>query len=765
MKTGAGNADSPEDWGRRTVLAASAALVAPALPAWAAAPGAAGIGSWAASRDGLPHYRYTGPLPAAAKTRGGEDAEEAPDPAFLIGNHRITVFTHVSGIMQIMTGDRVWARVNAADTINYGVNAARLRVDGVSHELIGLGSLAANPATARHFGCGFARHAYRPTRDVSVRRVVSVAPSTTVGGGVPAFVVSITLDNRSGTARDFDYTETIRNHYVTAGQQRLPLAERMARYPSTTSYGARVALARTRFEALQFTPPAAPADAVMHDVRPAGVFMAAEPAAGVSADMSGSTEAELAARFTGRIPARGSVTVHLVIGLTQGSLDDAAKVASELFTGGDTTRLDEGLFAAAWRRHLPEYARESDPVFRTEMTWHAHALEAMATHSAYFDETFVPQGVVYAYEDGENISNRDNLQALLPLCYTNPALARSALRHVFRQTTTTGEIKRGTGGIGYVSPSIYKESDEQLYVFMALAEYLRITGDHAILDDLLPAYPPDGTARFSVLALLQKHFVYLRDEVGLGPHGLVRILNSDWSDSFFHKYSPNILLHTAESHLNSAMALAVMPGLIAALKAARRTDIDDFVAALEAYHAALTTAYFKDLGTRDFSARAYLNEGKPSYGLDVVCLEPQGFLLQVPGLPAARKQAIYERVRAATLDPIGFRIREKPIFGGKGEAEDGGIWFALEHQMVRGVATFDKAEARRLLHRMSFANFARAYPDYWMGRWTHFDCVQSTLSEREGLLNYWRGTFRQQSIGYCSHAHSWPLYNYHRIME
>ena len=85
--------------------------------------------------------------------------------------------------------------------------------------------------------------------------------------------------------------------------------------------------------------------------------------------------------------------------------------------------------------------------------------------------------------------------------------------------------------------------------------------------------------------------------------------------------------------------------------------------------------------------------------------------------------------------------------------------------MVRGVATFDKAEARRLLHLMSFANFARVYPDYWMGRWTHFDCVQSTLSEREGLLNYWRGSFRQQSIGYCSHVHSWPLYNYHRIIE
>jgi cellobiose phosphorylase len=174
-----------------------------------------------------------------------------------------------------------------------------------------------------------------------------------------------------------------------------------------------------------------------------------------------------------------------------------------------------------------------------------------------------------------------------------------------------------------------------------------------------------------------------------------------------------------------------------------------------------------DLGDRNYSARAYLNQGRPQYGTDIVCLEPQGFLLQFPDLPVERKRAIYSVVKAKTFAPekIGFRIREAPIFGPNAEGEDGAFWFALEGQMVLGVSTFDKAEAERLLETMSFHNFAKAYPDYTLGRWTNSDSMQSSLHPREGLLNYWKPTLEESGIGYCSHPHSWPLYNYHRIRD
>ena len=39
--------------------------------------------------------------------------------------------------------------------------------------------------------------------------------------------------------------------------------------------------------------------------------------------------------------------------------------------------------------------------------------------------------------------------------------------------------------------------------------------------------------------------------------------------------------------------------------------------------------------------------------------------------------------------------------------------------------------------------------------------MQSNLSAREGLLNYWVPEIYQVAcVGFCAHAHAWPLYNY-----
>lgn len=727
------------------------------------------IGRWSTNSLGLPEYEYSGELPAKALDRAGRDAELYPDPAFLIGNHRLTLFTHVSGVLQVITGERAWARVNAAGTINYGANRASLSVAGSEYDLVGLNSLAADSRrTRRVFGCGSAYYCYTLTPALKVHRSISVEPSMEVGAGTPAFVVSIRLENEGPSALPFHYREALSNNYVPIGMQKTPVSERIARYDSHVICHPekRLALSMTTLRAVQFVADESVDEASKHDRKPAHVFLYAEasgyePNGGVAA----STDAELVADCKGVLEPHIPLTFRLIFGLTDGDAVQAQQHAVSLLARAKTSVLEQGLFASAWRKQLPVFAHETDESLRREMVWNAHALEAMATHSAYFGETFIPQGTIYAYEDGENISNRDNLQGLLPLCFTHPKLARSCLKFVFEQTLTTGEIKRGTAGFAYPSyspPDVFKESDEQLYLFFALGEYLRLTGDYTLLDETVTFYPRRSGFQTTVLKMVERHFVYLRDEVGLGPNGLIRIINSDWSDSFFHQYSPDITAETAESHLNSAMALAVLPKLIAALRATGRSDVAALLNAMESYRAKLQDAYMHDLGQRDFSARAYLNDGKPSYGLDTVCLEPQGWLLQIPGLSTERKRAIFDRVAHATLTPekVGFRIREKPIFSDVGEGEDGGIWFSIEHQMLQGVLRLDRSEGRRILRKMSFRNFAERYPGYTLGRWTNTDCMQSTLSDREGLQNYWLPTLKESGLGYCSHAHAWPLYNF-----
>lgn len=779
---------------RRTFLQQSAwaglaAACAPLPTALAAGTGGAGrtagtdaaaLGHWIDGDAGLPAYAYHGALPASARNLKGKDAMLPDDPLFILGNHRITVFAHVSGIVQLMTGERAWARANAApDRINYGANAATLRTgaghgnaapgrDDRHYELAGMASLAADPQRCeRRFGTGFAQYRFQLEDNLECSRVLSVRPSGKPGEGDAALLVSITLHNRSATALPYIHEESYANNYTLAGEQKRVPDQRRATYTAQlrklndVTVLADYTVRLNRFLIAPHRDQASPID-----IAPASVFLhMPRPPAGVQVGVGSSDQATLRARFSGTLAPGASVTLEYVVGFAGDAATLTARLRKLLAAKSAAAGMT-GRFGAEWARQLPRFDDEQDAALRSEMRWNAYVLEAMATYSAYFGETYVPQGMVYTYQDGDNIANRDNFQAVLPLCQSNPALAKSALRYALKHTTEQGEIKRGTSGYGYSEPSIYKESDEQLYAMMAVGEYLRVTRDYALLDERIAYFPCELRREATVATLLQRHFIYLRDVVGVGEHGLIRLLNSDWSDSFLHKYSPNVTEWCAESVLNSAMALAVLPRLLSGLDAARRPALRPYSAALREYHAGLLSAFLRDFGTRSYAARAYLNDGNPSYGLDIVCLEPQGFVLQIPELPAARRQQIYNAVKAAVFAPekVGFRIREKPL-GGSGEGEDGAIWPALQGQLVAAMAAFDPAEARRILAASSFRNFADRYPDFWTGRWTHSDSYGSTLSEREGLFQWWEGEPKRTFQGYCSHAHAWPLYCYYLVRE
>ena len=754
---------------RRDFLKASAVL-----PLWASirpatAATSSVLGRWEDESDGLPAFRYLGALPFRALDKTGQDSLLPDDPMFILGNYRLTVFAHVSGVLEIMTGERAWARVNASkDRINYATHSATIALqrggDTRSTALIGVDTLAGDPTRCeRTFGVGYARYSYALGDGVTCTRLVSVRPSPAVHRGDPSVVVTVTLHNGGSAPLSYDYREQLGNEYVTADSQRTAADQRSGRYDATVSIdkSSKLALSANRFHAQKLTIEENASVAARNDVAPMHLFLATgtTPRGVTRFDVSPSGATQLGARAVGTLAPGASVSVDIVIGLTNGGMSAARVQAGSILAAAHHDQA--GLYRAEWRRHLPDLSAERNALLRREMLWNAYCIEAMATYNSYFDETFIPQGQVYNYQDGENISNRDHAQALLPLIYTNPPLARSALRYLLKHTTTVGAVGRGTSGVGYTTPDILKESDEQLYVFMAIGDYLRVTRDYSLLDDVITYFPHESGRSATVLELLKRHFVYLRDEVGLGEHGLIRILNSDWSDSFFKTVPINAVLHSAESHMNSAMALAVIPTLSAALKKAGHAQAAPLIAALDAYASTLSAAFLRDLGERDFAARAYLGEDKGDFGLDTVCIEAQGFLLQMAELPASRKARMYGRIKAALLEPVGLRVHQRPIFGGKGEGEDGAIWAALEHQVVKGVIGFDKAEGERLLELMSFATRARVYPDYWLGQWTRFDGMQSSLSDREGLFNYWfPDIFKVAFVGFCSHAHTWPLYNY-----
>ena len=735
------------------------------------------IGEWSFSSKELPVYEYKAALPFTAVDKDGKDALQPEDPYFLIGNYRMTLFTHASGIYQLLTAERAWARLNAsAERPNYGWNEASLAIKNnkaVSKVILtGVKSIAAKQSLVKkEFGVGFARYSYTLPNNLQCTRIISTKPSPQINTGNPAFVVTVVLKNKGTTAQNLSYSERMLVNYVLNStqyteEQNRPLAHEVA---VSVNEQNEIGIADISATANKFLVLPKKEERFVYDIAPPSVFMYAKSSVGKFSSQIRSQKDTLAAQMDFSIKPGETKSFNIVIGIADGkTFNDIQKQTDDLFTGADLTNSAEGLFAAQWKKRLPDFSNESNVVLKREMLWNAHMIEASAKYSAYYKETFIPQGSVYSYFYGDNISNRDHLQAALAACYTNPELAKSAIKYVIKHSEQDGEIKRGNySGFGYTPPSIYKESDPQLYFFNTISEYLRITKDYGFLNEAVAYYPAEEGKTDPVITMLKKYFVYLRDEVGTGPNGLVKILNSDWSDSFFHEYSPNKYAGSAESHLNTAMVLAIFPPFIDVLKESKNSEATPLIAALEEYQAAIDKAFMKDLGDRKFAPRAYLNR-KLKFGTDVVCIEPQGYVLQIPALPAERKKEMYDYIKSKIITPekIGARTREKPLWGGHPGGEDGGIWFSLEYPLLLGVATFGKEEARTLLLKFSFDNYAKQYPNYWVGQWTAADEVNSTLY-REGLYEYWVGVpnLKEAFQGYCSHPHTWPLYCYYKLKE
>lgn len=733
------------------------------------------IGEWTSTVQGLPAYRYLGDLPFQALDNEGNESNLPADPYFLLGNYRLGLFTHVSGIFQFMTAQRVWARINFSERQpNYGSNEAYVILThgkkSQQTDLVGVNSIASDSRRVKRlFGVGFARYDYELGEGVSCTRLLSVRPSENINEGTPSFLISVTLRNRGQKTLTMKYTESMPVNYVSMNMQLHSPCGRPIRYPVKFEVDqdehnavARIGACANRFLVL----PETEYQRYIYDINPPSVFMYVKGEEDIDSSVRGYGDNELKSVSHLSLAPGESKTLQIVIGLFDekeyGSV--GCQVENFLQDADDTNRA--GAFAALWRKRLPDLTQEKDEVLRRELLWNAHAVEASAKYSEYYHETFIPQGSVYSYHFGDNIANRDHLQAALGAIYYNPSLAKSCIRYVMKHSERDGEIKRGNSGFGYTVPGIYKESDEQLYMLNTVAEYLRITNDYAFLEEEVEIYPAECGVKEKVFSLLQKYFVYLRDEIRTGPTGLIRLLNSDWADSFLHRYSPNRYEWSAESHLNSAMALAVFPKFIDCLRKSSREDALAFVLALEEYRLRLEVAYMNDLGDRLFSARAYL-ASKLHFGTDNVCIEPQSYLLQIPSLSEERKQALYSYIKQRILEPekIGVRNRERPLWNLEG-GEDCGIWYSLEYPFLLGVATFDKEEAWRLFRRFSFDNYAKNYPHYWVGHWTAPDEINSTIY-REGLYAFWVSVpdYRHVIQGYCSHPHTWPLFCYYKLKE
>lgn len=741
------------------------------------------IGRWLWDDKGLPVFEYTGGLPFSATDRDGEPARLPEDPWFLLGNYRFNLFAHVSGNYQIIAGDRAWARVNQGNEVNSGNSVSSTTVirSGKTYQLSGPGSLAEKSASSKRiFGSGYASWQFE-VDGLSIVRTLAVKPSERPNEGSSAFSITIQFTNTSRRAIEISHKEGYMLNYLNADLQRTLPSNRDLSYTYTPSENNSKSAAVVHINAQADDPMLFRGEnkMAMTDVYPPSVFMMAVSDNASVRVINTDNDFHLHGETRFTIPSGKTVSVQWISGYyySEDHHIPAQLAKSMALNPGETDSYLSATFSRQWKQVLPAFENETDMELRRELIWHAYVLEAMAQYSIHYGETKIPQGTIYDYDWGIHASARDNFQHALPLVWYNPELARSVLRFMIKRITPQGEVRLMERGNGYAHNDYYFTSDQQLYFFLLISEYLRVTGDYGFLSESVTVFPPAYDIRFTVLEVIKRAFGFLRDEVGTGPNGLVRLLNSDWNDAvYFIQYAPyNRAFHNAESHMNTTMVLAILPGLVTQLTTYanaqaqqwEKQTVFDLITSMEQYRSRIWDAFMADLGDRTFARRLYFHG--QTFGEKNMFLEPQGFMLQIPELSLERKITLWEQMQKRLYEgeKLGARQQEDPEFISdefeKGSRENGGFWYALNGPVIAGLNTFNREEAQRVFRMMTFQNYAKQFPQFWTSYWSAADNIESSLIPTEGLPDqtwiYWAIPV------FCAHPHAWILYTYFLINE
>ncbi len=130
---------------------------------------------------------------------------------------------------------------------------------------------------------------------------------------------------------------------------------------------------------------------------------------------------------------------------------------------------------------------------------------------------------------GRGMGFRDSNQDLLGFVHMVPARARERILDIAATQLETGGAyhqyqpltKRGNDAVGS------NFNDDPLWLVLAVAAYLKETGDWGILDEPVPYENKPGTEQ-PLYEHLQRCIQYTLDR--LGPHGLPLIGRADWND-------------------------------------------------------------------------------------------------------------------------------------------------------------------------------------------------------------------------------------------
>jgi hypothetical protein len=426
---------------------------------------------------------------------------------------------------------------------------------------------------------------------------------------------------------------------------------------------------------------------------------------------------------------------------------------------GDSVRIDSGFHHAHIDRivnrprplpfHFMPGLREIEDIYASptlsapghealsrELEWHAYYLQAGCLYSDYHDAHFVDQGSAYGYLQGGSGAPRDFALFILPLVYLRPELAKDMLRFLFRAQRHKdggfpyaffGHGKASGGGVHSLS------SDLDLFVMLALAEYLNVTRDFAFLDEENWYSPKADGVSATVLDHLRASWRHLREKIGTGPHGMIRAGTGDWNDVLLaYSRLPPVTIWRGESGLNAGLATVALPAIADAIAHADAALAADMRAMAAAQAAAL-----RELWTGEWVARGYLGYFGKKLGDDRIFLDTQAWGVLGGVWDAAQRATLFDSIQRICVDPqpAGALALFPPMKGPllvPGSDTNGGTWAAVDAWTAWAWAAHDPEAAWRFFLRTTMAARTAAYPEVWYSVWSGPDSYNAHYHKKPG---------------------------------
>lgn len=266
---------------------------------------------------------------------------------------------------------------------------------------------------------------------------------------------------------------------------------------------------------------------------------------------------------------------------------------------------------------------------------------------------------------GRGMGFRDCCQDLLGFVHLIPERARRRLLDVAATQLPSGGAyhqyqpltRRGNDAIGAGF------NDDPLWLVLAVAAYVKETGDRGVLDEPVPYDGEPGSAT-PLVEHLQRAVAYTLDR--LGPHGLPLIGRADWNDCLnlnCFSTTPGESFQTTENREGGVAESVFIAGLfaLAADELAGLTGDDRCGGLAEGMRAAV-----RDHGwDGDWFLRAFAHDGAPigSHRNDEgrIYVEPQGLCVMAGiGLDDGRARRALDAVDDHLVTPHGSVLLDPP---------------------------------------------------------------------------------------------------------